>query len=228
MNGFSENVFEVFDVLQTTHRFLPARATSNDRFAALVRSEADDVFTYVFVHDGRAGDVNLDVDLWLAPPNSPDDALDNLYVGYKIRIGSEFDVDDEFFLNCQRRIIHLLPYANQLVPAVRLELASPAFSTRRLQAYRIEREALATLLNSAKDGNEAAREALHWAHLALLGDADLDTLKDKCVLAAGRLMELQCFSEKVLEFCDNQVSFLASALSGPLYAYALGEASSRQ
>jgi len=115
-------VFQVFDDLVKKHRFIPVKGGAVGRFASLLRRETEDVFMYVFVSDGRPGGANLDVDVWIAPPDSADDGLDNLGVGYKIRIGSEYDVDDVFFANCQRRIVHFLACVPAIVPLVRREL----------------------------------------------------------------------------------------------------------
>jgi len=81
MSAFAKQIFEVFSELIDNHGFVPARATSNKEFASLVRWETDDVFVYVFVRDGRSGSANVDVSVWIAPPDEPADGLDKLYVG---------------------------------------------------------------------------------------------------------------------------------------------------
>jgi hypothetical protein len=228
MASFADKVFQAFHDLETNHRFVPVRAGASKRFAALVRQETEDVYVYVFVHDGRSGDVNLDVDLWVAPPDEPGGGLDNLYVGYKVRIGSEYDVADAFLLNCQKRIIHFLPCVSAMVPLIREELLNPSFRTKRWTVYHIERKALSTLLAAAQAGDADSIAAVKAAKRLAKNGANLETLVDGCTPIATTLIGQASLESDVADFFDDRVKWLASSLATHLYAKALGELSALQ
>jgi hypothetical protein len=112
MSTFAERVFATFKELRETHAFVTAQAFSGKDFASLFKKLSDDIYLYIFVHDGRSGNADLSISMWIAPPHAPGDGLDKLYVGFKLLIASAFDVDDYFFQSSQRRILSLIPYAN--------------------------------------------------------------------------------------------------------------------
>ncbi|MGD9644842.1 MAG: Imm25 family immunity protein [Pirellulales bacterium] len=224
MTTFADNVYEIFGPLQAQHAFVPARAASGKHFASLIRRVSEDVCAYVFVHDGRASNAHLDVDLWVAPPESPDDSLDRLYVGYKLRIGSEYDVDDAFFHGCEMRIVRLLPITTMLVPLIRDELDSPSIRTKRWTAYRIERRVLSCVLTLASSGDSIAVAALEEARRTV-DKVQLDSLERACRPLADALLEQRLLDVEVLAFFDGRPDSLASAVANHLYISALGEAS---
>jgi hypothetical protein len=193
----------------------------------------DNCFLYVFVSDGRPGGANLEVALWAAPPDSPDDALDNLNIGYRIRIGGAYEVDDTFFHNCEKRILTLLPHLGGLRAAVQEELANPAFTSPRLTVYRLERRALACLQRAAgmKPGSAPA-VALQTARAVALARRPLKHLEDACIAAAEALVAENALDPDLLAFFRESSSvvgmspFLGRSLADHLYVLALGEISS--
>lgn len=228
MSHFAKSIFKIFSDLIENHRFVPAYATSSKAFASLVRWEAEDTFVYVFVKDGRSGNANMEVSVWIAPPEEPGDGLDNLYVGYKIRIGSEYDVDEEFFRGCQARIVQLLSFVPALVPCVRAELASPAIRTRMWTSYQMIGIALTSLLTAASDGNSTVQEALGIARKSVAGSATRKQLEVACIEAATTLYQEGRFDHALVELFRKDPKLIGYGLVGRLYGHVLGEASRRR
>ena len=225
MATFQSNIFQVFDDLITQHRFVPVKSGAVARFASLIRRETEDVFVYVFVSDGRPGGATLDVDVWIAPPENADDSLDNLGVGYKIRIGNEYDVDDVFFAQCQCRIVHFLPCIPAIVPLVQLELQHPGFPTKRWTVYQLEQSAFSCLLSRAKAGDSETMAVLDAARRLATGKGSFAKLTQSILPIAVTLMEQSVFDEKVIEFFEGDAKWLTDTLANRLYIHALGEKS---
>ena len=228
MPPFAENVFEIFNDLTNNHRFVPARAGADKNFASLVREEEEDVFVYVMVHDNRPGGGTVEVHVWVAPPESPDDTLDKLYVGYRIRIADEYDIDDEFFLNCQQRIVHFLPCVAAMVPLIREELVNPSFRTRRWIVYQLEQRAVARVLQLAESGETDAVSAVKAATRLALGRGSYSRFNSACAPIATVLLKDEKMDADILRFFKGNIDSLASTLSRFLYARALGELSRLQ
>ncbi len=225
MPSFPENVFQAFHSLSTDHHFVPVKVGASKRFASLVRQEQEDVYSYVFASDGRTSGGNLDIDLWIAPPDEPGDGLDRLYVGYKIRIASEFDVDDAYFAKSQQRIVHLLPFVSALVPLVSQELKKPTFQTKRWNIYRIQRKASFSVLIEADNGNDKARAAISEARRLAEGKGSMKTLSEVCLPIAESLLESNILDDDVFQFFRGKTDSFVSAISMHLYVHALGERS---
>ena len=227
MTTFAHNVYEAFENLRSKYHFVPARAACGKRFASLIRQIDADVFAYVFVHDGRPGNSSLDVDFWLAPPDVPDHTLEALYVGYKIRIGSEYEIDDDFFASCENRIIHLLPCLKSLCPLIESELMNPSFRTRRWHAYQMERRLYSYFISKTIGGDPRAvalkKEIDLIAHTQSLGK-----IEKACLPIARDIYEERLIDEDILEFYEGQTTWLASALASQLYIRGLGVASVSQ
>jgi hypothetical protein len=223
MASFARSVFGIFNRLQSGAGFVPAKAIASQRFASLVKRVDDDFFLYVFVSDGRPGNASLDVALWAAPPDAPGDSLDNLYVGYKIRIGSSFEVDDAFFQNCERRILTLLPYLEGLRGAIMEELANPAFHTRRLAAYRLERQVFACLQQAAKlKPQSPSAVALRTAADVTKGRCSMEKLEEAATAAVEALQADGSLGSDVIPFFGGEARFAGISLAGHLYTHALG------
>ena len=224
MATFAHNVYEAFETLQSKYHFVPARAASVKRFASLVRQEKEDVFAYVFVHDGRSGNSSLDVDVWLAPPDVPDHSLESLYVGYKIWIASEYEIDDVFFASCEKRIIHLLPCLEALCPLIDSELMNPSFRTRRWDVYQMERRLYSYFICKTNDGDPRSI-ALKKEIDVVLRTQSLGKIEKACLPIARDIYEERRLDEEILEFYEGRTTWLASALAKQLYIRALGAAS---
>jgi hypothetical protein len=225
MATFADNVFEAFSTLRSGYRFLPARVASGKRFASLVRQVTEDVFAYVFVRDERQSGANIDVDLWVAPPETPDDSLETLYVGYKIRIGSEYDIDDAFFAGCEQRVIHFLPCVDSLGPLVQSELVNPPIRTKRWNVYQMERQLLSHFTSQAAKGNSLAL-AVQNEMRTVIHESSVDSMEKACQRFATEILRLKELDKHVLQFYEERAGSLASALANHLYVRALGLASS--
>jgi len=224
MATFANNVFEAFQRLRSEYGFVPARAAGGERFASLVRQVTEDVFSYVFVHDGRPSDENLDVDFWVAPPETPDHSLEKLYVGYKIRIGSEYEIDDAFFIGCEKRIIHLLPCVATFCPLVRSELMNPGIRTKRWSVYQMERQILSYFISKAIAGDSLAMAVQKKVDISIHASS-VESIEKLCWPIASAILEERRLDENVLKFYEGRVESLASALANQLYVRALGAAS---
>ena len=224
MGKFANAVFAAFECLQSEHRFLPARAVSGKHFASLVRQVSEDVFAYVFVHDGRPSDTNLSVDLWVAPPDIPDHSLESLYVGYKIRIGSEYDIADNFLLSCEKRIVHFLPCVERLCPYVRSELNDPGIRTNRWMVYQMERQLLSCFLLRFNRRDSLAVAAQDVASAAIRA-ASLESVENACQPVVVEMLAEGELDRQIVGVYGGNENSLASALAGHLYVRALGIAS---
>lgn len=225
MAKFAENVFEMFRDLQSHHRFVPAWASSGSRFASLLRRETEDVFVYVFVADGRPGNADLEVSLWVAPPDCPGDQFDNLYVGYKVRIGSEYEIDDAFFSKCERRIVRFLPCVSSMVPAIRSELSNPEFRSKRWEVYGMERRTIQTFYRLADGGNPDAVAAVAATARAAKGKGKLDKLEVLFHPIAAAMIENRQLDAAAAQFFGDGIESLASSLAQMVYALELGNLS---
>jgi hypothetical protein len=134
MGKFSKSVFEAFDGLG----FMPSKGTATDDFAALLRRERHDVCSYVYVRDDRRGNGPLAIHYWIAPPDFPDDGLDNLGIGFKIPISGTFRPSDDYLPSARTRLERLLVATPALVEVVINDSKAPAVVTKRLAAYREE------------------------------------------------------------------------------------------
>jgi hypothetical protein len=225
MASFAESVFNTFGELTARHGFVPARAVSGKTFASLARTETQDIVDYVFVHDGRPDSANLDVSLWVAPPEQPDHALEKLYLGFKIQIGSEYTVDEAFFLKCQRRIINLLPSIRCLVPAITSDLPEPAFQSARYSVYQMERRAVFTVLRAAEEGSKSARAALDEVRRLALGKGKIDKISEACISVSEELLTQGRLEQDIVEHCRGSSRALANGIGRQLYIRSLCEQS---
>lgn len=225
MTSYPDNVFQAFDELIKKHRFVPVKVGASKGFASLVRRESEDVYTYIFVTDGRPSGANLNVDVWIAPPDEPGDGLESLYVGFKVRIGSEYDIDDAYFISCQSRIIHFLSCIPAIVPLVRHELEEPSFRAKRWTVYRLQRSSLATLLSNANSGDAATIALIEIAKRLAAGKGSLAKLKEAAMPIAATLIDQNSLDKSAQEFFAGNTRSLASTLAVHLYVRELGELS---
>jgi len=90
------------------------------------------VIARVYKHDG-----SLQTTMWVGPVDRPDDGLGNLSANIKIDIGYTQTLDEDFFRNCEKKIIHLIAGGTlaSLVAASKKELADPSVRNRRYDVY---------------------------------------------------------------------------------------------
>lgn len=220
-SAFARTVYEALEPLHTAG-FAPAHIWANARFASLIKRLRENVCAYVFVSDGRAASSDLTVSLWVAPPDSPDDALDRLGVGFKIMIGGECAVDDEFFTICCKRLSLLMTGIHGVADAVQSDLESPCVETHRLRVYRMERRIYGALLALCRDGPRSIGESVAAiASRAVQAGSSVDELEEACVPIAVRLEQSGLLVGDELGFYGGDPRLLGGALFRHIYIDAL-------
>lgn len=218
MGKFSKTVFDCFDGLN----FRPSKATASDDFAVLTRRERPGVCSYIYVRDDRRGKGSIAVHYWVAPPDFPDDGLDNLGVGFKIPIGSTYDADADSFIQVARsRVDMLLPAIPSLVEVVERELETPAVVTKRLIAYREQVVLFSTVL-ALVPVNESVADVVDRANDAVLRNRPYKEFATECqrliqILKANR----EQFPADRQQFLDKSDLMLQTIISRQLYIESL-------
>lgn len=90
------------------------------------------VIARVYKNDG-----SLQTTLWVGPLDRPDDGLNNLSANIKVEIGYTQTLDENFFQNCERKIVHLIDEGilPSLVATSKKELSEPSIRNRRYEVY---------------------------------------------------------------------------------------------
>lgn len=90
------------------------------------------VIARVYKNDG-----SLQTTLWVGPLDRPDDGLNNLSANIKVDIGYTQKLDENFFQNCERKIVNLIEEGilPSLVAASKRELSEPSIRNRRYEVY---------------------------------------------------------------------------------------------
>jgi len=90
------------------------------------------VIARVYKHDG-----SLETTMWVGPIDRPDDGLNNLSANIKVDIGYTQTLDENFFQNCERKIIHLIEEGvlPTLMATSKRELSNPSIRNRRYEVY---------------------------------------------------------------------------------------------
>ncbi|SEW54494.1 Imm25 family immunity protein [Chitinophaga arvensicola] len=128
VNEFEE-LIERFDFKQPKKLWYP-------HLVALSKHIEDVFYCYViarvYKHDG-----SLRTTMWVGPVDRPDDGLDSLSAHIKVDIGYTQLLDENFFLNCQKKIINLIEEGalTSLLASSRKELASPSVKNKRYEVY---------------------------------------------------------------------------------------------
>lgn len=90
------------------------------------------VIARVYKHDG-----SLQTTMWVGPVDRPDDGLESLSAHIKMDIGYTQILDEEFFRNCEKKIIRLIEEGTltSLLATSKKELADPSVRNRRYEVY---------------------------------------------------------------------------------------------
>ncbi len=90
------------------------------------------VIARVYKHDG-----SLQTTMWVGPIDRPDDGLNNLSANIKVDIGYTQILDEEFFRNCEKKIIRLIEDGTltSLLATSKKELADPSVRNKRYEVY---------------------------------------------------------------------------------------------
>jgi hypothetical protein len=135
MASLITNVRRTFADLITDDGFEVAIPFCDSRFVSMVRYVSPSLCAYLFVLDGRPGGANLTVDLWLAPPESPDHSIEALVAGYQIQILSQYDVDDDVITIAVTRVKKILPLCSQFDPIVCGNLKDATYNPTAREFY---------------------------------------------------------------------------------------------
>lgn len=214
MGKFSRDVFEAFDGL----KFTPSTSTASDDFAALLRREHQSVCSYIYVRDDRRGKGPVAVHYWIAPPDFPDDGLDNLGVGYKIGMASTFNYDGAFLSTARVRLEYVLATAPALAEVVVRELKHPATVTNRLTAYREQvalyeamvRIADGELSDAIKRAREIVRQGRPYREFLSESQRLIQIVKAKRETFAPELQRLLDRPDLMLQTIINRQTYVES------------------
>jgi hypothetical protein len=223
MGSFATNVYSVMQGLQTRLRFKPAVAYSSKSFAPLAMRLSDLAFAYVFVKDHRHGGGDMTVSVWIAPLAAPDDALDKLNIGFKIRIASEFEVDDAFFLAAESRIERLVPCLYGFDGIISDELRSPSFRSRKFEVYTKAVSVYSRMNRMASEGVQEVVAAYSTCRELIRKRASVQTFESACESAAAMILRCGVLSPSDSEFFQNDPKVLGYDISGFVYTSVLTE-----
>lgn len=128
VNEFEEMI-QRFDFKQPKKLWYP-------HLVALTKHIEDVFYCYViarvYKHDG-----SLQTTMWVGPVDRPDDGLESLSAHIKMDIGYTQILDEEFFRNCEKKIIRLIEEGTltSLLATSKKELADPSVRNRRYEVY---------------------------------------------------------------------------------------------
>jgi hypothetical protein len=129
-------VVEEFNNLISEYDFKSPKKLWYDSLVVLSKHIEDIFYCYVIAR-GYKEDGSLKTTLWVGPLNRPDDGLENLSANIKVEIGYTQALDEEFFKNCETKIINLIEGGtlNSLLATSKKELAEPSVKTRKYEVY---------------------------------------------------------------------------------------------
>lgn len=224
MSSFVKQVFDEFANLINQHGFIPAKAVSGKWFASFLRTCTLKTFVYLFVRDERSGSGSLNVQLWVAPLELPDDTLENLGIGYKILMGATYEPTESFFHGMEQRILNVLPGLEGLARAVETELQTPPFPTKRLTVHEYQKQAVQELTQfAARTPATECHGVLEYAKKLAAGKGNLAELEKKIKDFLPSWSSQGCFSKETNEFFGEDTNFLSVSLARRLYVEELGK-----
>ena len=130
------NVIGEFENLINIFEFKTPKKLWYDHLVALSKNIEDIFYCYiiarVYKHDG-----SLQTTMWIGPIDRPDDGLEKLSANIKIDIGYTQVLYEDFFKDCERRIINILESGclAPLVLASKKELKKPSINNKRFKIY---------------------------------------------------------------------------------------------
>lgn len=194
---FASEAYEIMSPLVERLGFVKD-AQSDKHFAALVRRESESICTYVFIRDHRSGQGSVSCQFWVAPVDRPDDALDNLGIGYKIQLAETWKLDDAFLPNVRQRIENLVPHVQGLVDAVLYELENPPYVSKRLAAYQIERRLYRAVISADISLQKKYFDPL-WKNTAqvIAGVHAFSKLREACSATAEDLLNADWIDRQI-------------------------------
>jgi len=130
------SVVKEFDGLIERFGFKQPKKLWYPHLVALSKHIEDIYFCYVIARVYK-DDGSLQTTLWVGPVERPDDGLNNLSANIKIDIGYTQTLDEDFFRNCEMKIIHLIEEGvlTSLLAASKREMEDPSRRNRRYEVY---------------------------------------------------------------------------------------------
>jgi hypothetical protein len=147
--SFSEQVFAAFRSLTLNHGFLPAPQFAG--LVSLLRKETDTVYSYIFARADRYGHGPVEVMLWVNFMDHPNDSLDKLPAGYRIRLPGTFETCVDSLSACVPKIEAIVPLLPAIAEAVERESEFNTTSPR-WKVYQTEIRMMEEALQLAEQG----------------------------------------------------------------------------
>ncbi|WP_343566223.1 Imm25 family immunity protein [Sphingobacterium sp.] len=134
-DNFSSVVAE-FDNLINNCDFKCPKKLWYKNLVALSKHIEDIYYCYVIARVHKY-DGALETTLWVGPINRPDDGLDSLSANIKIQIGYNQRLDQDFFQNCESKIIKIIDSGTlkTLMAASKAEIQNPSIRNLRYDVY---------------------------------------------------------------------------------------------
>jgi hypothetical protein len=187
--SFSTTAFRCLAGL-AQYGFVPATAVAQPDFAALVCRRNEVVCYYLLARDDRSGGGPVRVDLWVAPPASPDDVVGRFGIGEKISIAEAASYDVTFFSEVHDRVVAQLPQLSALAHQVEHRYTTESAPNKALQVNQQGQALLKALHQYAR--SDAGRYVALIFHLAVdvaNGQATFGRLEETCTEVAAQLLQ---------------------------------------
>jgi hypothetical protein len=135
MKSAFHDVVDEFEILINKYEFKLPKRLWYDNIVVLSKHIEDVFYCYVIARVNKI-DGSLQTDLWVGPVNRPDDGLENLSANIKVNIGYTQVLDEDFFKNCENKIINLIDSElTSLVNSCKKELKKPSFKNYRYTVF---------------------------------------------------------------------------------------------
>ncbi|WP_207513597.1 Imm25 family immunity protein [Longitalea luteola] len=130
------SVVNEFDTLISKYDFKSPKKLWYDNMIALSK-HIDDIFYCYVIARVYKQDGSLETNLWVGPVDRPDDGLESLSAHIKVEIGYNKTLDENFFKDCESRIIEMIEGGalDSLMQKSKKELANPSEKNRAYEVY---------------------------------------------------------------------------------------------
>lgn len=136
MKSEFHSVINEFKRLHNEYNFKCPKKLWYDNLVVLCKHIVDIYYCYVIARVYKQ-DGSLETTMWVGVINRPDDGLNNLSANIKIQIGYNQNLDENFFKECQNKIINIIESGSltNLLKASQKELEIPSVSNKRYEVY---------------------------------------------------------------------------------------------
>ncbi|QXU41135.1 immunity protein 25 [Pedobacter sp. D749] len=134
-SGFHDVVND-FEILIKEYEFKLPKKLWYDNIVVLSKHIESIFYCFIIARVNKL-DGSLQKDLWVGPLNRPDDGLENLSANIKVKIGYTQVLEEDFFKNCESKIINLISgqRLTYLVNSSKKELEKPSFNNYRYTVF---------------------------------------------------------------------------------------------